>query len=765
MDRREFEQRFLQDMNEQQRSAITAPLCRTLTLAVPGSGKTTVLIRRVGYLVHVLGIPAEHILTITFTRAAANEMRQRYITLFGAENPNSLPFGTINAFCLNIVRRRYGDSLKTLGKNEEAQLRRILRESWQRYNGEEAYPDDNIMEQLRLDISYIKNMCITDPEEMNRHDGDMPHLSDIFEDYCSALRRMRRMDFDDQLVLARSILESDPELLQACRRQYPCICVDEAQDTSKIQHDIIRLLAAPKNQLFMVGDEDQSIYGFRAAYPQALTEFPVKYPDAELRKLELNYRSTPAIVSAAARFIAGDPARFPKEMRAVSESETPLRVIHVRDIECQGLFLTELLKQHKFRCAVLFRNNDSAIPLIDLFSRNGIPFTARLTGSRFFDNTVVADVTAIIRFAASPNDTEAFNRIYYRIGLRLNREGAARLCSRCMTTGKPLTELLLADSGLSDGMRSHLEKRVAALKKLAAGTAEEAMEIICDDLQYAAFVRQRRYDAGKLEILWAIATHAKTPMGLLQRLEELNRLIQSCGAEREPVVMLSTIHSAKGLEYDRVFLYDILNGICPRLTLQECETPEERAEYYEDRRLFYVAMTRARKELFCFSCCAGSEFTEQVIGALPAPTQNAVTKTFGKTVVGRKLTDDAGKKQEILGYCGNVYLVSSDGSLSLLTVDALISGADRQWRDRFQAAAAAMERIRDGSSIQAGTRLRFIHEQEEGTIQNRSGKYVDILFTQGEQAGQVRKYNLDFLLENNRILLLSDSGCDSDPTA
>lgn len=754
MTREEFEQRFLKGMNPRQVEAVTAPLCPVLILAVPGSGKTTVLIRRVGYLVHVLGVKPENILTITFTRAAANEMRQRYARLFGADDPASLPFGTINAFCLHIVRQRYGDSLKTLGKNEEAQLRNVLRSSWQSCSSEEGFPDDNIIEQLRLDISYIKNMGITDPEEMDRHDPDMPRLSAIYNDYLEALRNMRRMDFDDQLVYAKQILEQEPEILEACRRQYPCVCVDEAQDTSKIQHEIIRLLAAPANRLFMVGDEDQSIYGFRAAYPRALLEFDRLYPDAEIHKLEINYRSTPAIAESANRLIAASPARRPKEMQAASRSDTPLRMITVRDREAQGLFLTELMKRSSRGSAILFRNNDSAIPLIDLFSRAGIPFTARLTGSRFFDNTVVTDVVAILRFAHEPGNTELFRRIYYRIGIHISKETAARVCSRSLQKGTPVMELLLSEPGLSDAMKNRLQTRYAMLKQITSATEAEAIGIITDDLQYAAFARQRRFDSEKLEVLWSIARHVPTPGAFLNRLKELSQLVQNGSSGSGPV--LSTIHSSKGLEYDRVFLYDMLNGVCPRLSFRDCESPEDREEYEEERRLFYVAMTRARKELFFFSCAAASDFVDVLSEGLTPPPANPVTKAMGRALLGKKWkrADDA--LVELIGHCGAVFLTEAKGTFALMTADEIMAAADSVWRDRFAVAAAAIRRAAEGIGIQPGTAIRLVYEREDGIVQARSGKYADILFTKGEQAGQVRKYNLEFLLENNRILVLGD---------
>ena len=272
MDKTIFETAHLAALNDQQRAAVEAVNGPVLLLAVPGSGKTTVLITRLGYMTEVCGIAPEAILTMTYTVAATQEMRARFAARFGGELAARLEFRTINGVAARIIAlysRMYGRIPPELIRNE-SETTPLLMRLWQDTNHE--YPAESTVKDLRTAITYIKNMCLTDAE-LDELETDIENLPDLYRGYQKALKAAHKMDYDDQLCFALQILRGAPAVAAAFRKRYKYFCVDESQDTSKVQHEIIRVLAQESGNIFMVGDEDQSIYGFRAAYPQALMDF------------------------------------------------------------------------------------------------------------------------------------------------------------------------------------------------------------------------------------------------------------------------------------------------------------------------------------------------------------------------------------------------------------------------------------------------------------------------------------------------------------
>lgn len=298
MDKAIFETAHLVALNDQQRAAVEAVNGPVLLLAVPGSGKTTVLITRLGYMTEVCGIAPEAILTMTYTVAATQEMRARFAARFGGELAARLEFRTINGVAARIIAlysRMYGRTPPELLRNE-SETTPLLMRLWQDTNHE--YPAESTVKDLRTAITYIKNMCLTDAE-LDELETDIENLPDLYRGYQKALKAAHKMDYDDQLCFALQILRGAPAVAAAFRKRYKYFCVDESQDTSKVQHEIIRVLAQESGNIFMVGDEDQSIYGFRAAYPQALMDFEKTYPGAQILLMEQNYRSTEPILEAA----------------------------------------------------------------------------------------------------------------------------------------------------------------------------------------------------------------------------------------------------------------------------------------------------------------------------------------------------------------------------------------------------------------------------------------------------------------------------------
>ena len=601
MDREEFFRDLKIPFTQQQMDAITDPSDRILLLAVPGSGKTTSLIARLGFMIKVLGYDPRGILTITYTVAATRDMQSRYQKLFGGADGCRPDFRTINSFCAGVLTaygQKIGKSLFRLA--EEKTVAAMLTEIYRTV--EQDYPAESDLQAIRTQIAYIKNSS-PDQKELDQYDQESEYrILDIYRSYQDRLRDAGLMDFDDQLVYARKILMADPDLLESYRRRYRHLCVDEAQDTSRIQHEIIKLLVGEEGTLFMVGDEDQSIYGFRAAYPKALLDFEKTYPSGKVLLLEDNFRSTSRIVSAADRLIQKNRKRHEKHMRANRKGGEEIRFLTVKDRSAQYPLLMEKIREEAGQKAILFRDNECALPLVDLLEREGIPYRFRGQDATFFSHRIIRDIEAIIRFAYHQSDEELFLQIYYKLEFYLNKEEAMEACRLSSVMGIPITEAVTQVQGLSQQKRKNCRSMGTHLNRLTEEDASSAMKRIGFYMGYRDYLDRMGFSAGKVDILSALAEQVETPMDLLDRLEDLRDILRTGGSGEEADVILSTIHSSKGLEYDRVYLLDVLDGVLPsdpRGASASLRSPEREA-LEEERRLFYVAVTRAKDHLTVF---------------------------------------------------------------------------------------------------------------------------------------------------------------------
>ncbi len=581
-------------MNEQQETAVKKVQGPVLLLAVPGSGKTTVLVTRLGYLIYCCGVRPEEILTMTYTVAATRDMRERFCSVFGEEFRNRLEFRTINGVSARIIlqyEKATGHKAFRLEENSR-EISQLLNSIYRAQTSE--IPTESDIKNIQTQITYIKNMLLTD-EEIGRIKSDSNYeIAPIYREYCRTMRQAKRMDYDDQMVYASQILRKCQDILKRFQSRYRFFCVDEAQDTSKIQHLLIRQLSGSHPNLFMVGDEDQSIYGFRAAYPQALMEFSHVYPEASVLLMETNYRSTPQIVKAADRFILQNKNRYPKNMKANRKDGQPVRQILVSDRKAQYRYLAKYAKNCTRETAVLFRDNDSALPVIDLLDRQGTPYRCRQVDSTFFTSRIVRDITDFIRFASDPANGGLFLKLYYKCNAGISKaqaEAAVRLAATRRST--VLEELLSLD--LSRWCCQKVKALQSHFSRLADRPAEQAIYCIVNDMGYGDYLDQRKADRRKIPILEAIAAQVQTPARLLERLHEIQELVKSGASDPKALIILSTIHSSKGLEYDRVILTDVIDGILPEVDPDPKD--EDTADALEEeRRLFYVALTRAKNE-------------------------------------------------------------------------------------------------------------------------------------------------------------------------
>ena len=636
MEWKEFETTFSVKLNQQQKEAVQSTKGPVLLLAVPGSGKTTVLVTRLGYMIYCKNIPPESILTVTYTVAATKDMSERFAVRFGEDMAKRLEFRTINGICARIIQyygRRIGKTPFELVKDEKATTGMLIRICQDHGMG---YPTESDLKNVRTLITYIKNMMLNEEELQKLEEESDIRIAGIYREYCRRMREQKLMDYDDQMLYAYNMLRKDPGVLAYFQNRYPYICVDEAQDTSKIQHAIIALLAAGTGNLFMVGDEDQSIYGFRAAYPEALLSFEKKHPGAKVLLMEENFRSNAKIVEAADKFIQKNTLRHEKHMRAAREAGADIREISLKSRKAQYVYLMKAAQEcttgmagmsgseeHRGRAdasvtetAVLYRDNECAIPLIDLLERKNIPYRMRNADLSFFTHRTVLDVQNIIRFAMDPKDTELFMLIYYRLKLFFNKKDALRYAQISQEKDMEVLDAALKYGNLEKYQEDNIRNLKRQMVRILNMPGDEAVNQILTYMGYQDYLKKMGMNVNKLETVKLIGSRVESPEKLLERLEELRTIIQEKVSDKDCPFILSTMHASKGLEYDTVYLLDVMDGILPEKVLANPRTAskEELETYEEERRLFYVGVTRAKNQLNVFTTNKPSKFCSELLG-------------------------------------------------------------------------------------------------------------------------------------------------------
>ena len=654
MEWQEFERKFPQKLNKQQKEAVQSVEGPVLLLAVPGSGKTTVLVTRLGYMIYAKGIAPEKILTVTYTVAATEDMAARFASLFGTEMADRLTFKTINGICAGIIHtygRKTGRTPFAL-LNDEKVIADTLAKIYQKT--ERMYATESDLQTVRTLITYIKNSMLTEAEirELDKT-ADMK-ISAIYKEYNTWLREQKLMDYDDQMVYAYTMLQRFPELLRLYQDKFPYMCVDEAQDTSKIQHAIIALLTSRTENLFMVGDEDQSIYGFRAAYPEALLSFEKNHPGAKVLLMEENFRSGAGIVKAADTFIQKNTLRHKKHMRATKDGEEVVKEIAVKTRDDQYRYLAAVAEKcaaaqadradgmtgnvtadragdvtgnvtegkagsrtagASHTVAVLYRDHECALPLIDLLERKEIPYRMRNAEISFFTHRTVLDVLNIMKLAMHPKDAETFLQVYYKINTYIRKEDALQIARISETQDISVWNAAVRYHGLSDYTMSSVQNTRMHMQQLLTERGDKAVKRILYYMGYQEYLERCGLKADKIEILRILGSREDSMAGLLQRLRELQDILTRKETDYSCHFILSTIHASKGLEYDTVYLMDVMDGILPAQMLKNPEkaSREERETYEEERRLFYVGATRAKSELYVFTTGKPHSFCKELL--------------------------------------------------------------------------------------------------------------------------------------------------------
>lgn len=596
-----------------------------LLLAAPGTGKTTTTITKIGYMIDVLQVNPARILAVTFSSAAAIDMQKRF-SLFFPEHPDGIVhFSTIHALAFEIFRKYMNreklaykliEDVKGREKKQSGVIGKtaLIAKLYEQVTGE--YPSDEIRESVQSYISLLKNLLST-PAQLERTNRDVEvvkgaaEVYELYEEYKKN-QAIRLIDFDDMLVEAIRILENDDEICNEYQQKFDFLLMDEAQDTSYAQHCIAELLSEQHQNLFMVADDDQTIYGFRGSDVTNLLIFKDKYPNGVVFKMEHNYRSSNTIVKTANSFIKNVTERFDKNMFTHKPDGEPIHICHYSSIGMQVQAVLEgVQKQTNLaEVAILYRNNSSAIGVAHALMKQNIPFYVKDVDSRFFNHFVMTDLRNYLRLAYG--DKVKHMKLVEDIRTRF----------KGYVTPKHLKEL--ANFGLDENLWDSLSKvqgmqkyQITFFKECKLKFAKmktmkpiDAIEMVLNDLGYEKSMKKyvefvgMNYESIKrvLETIKGIAKSTDSLIEFYQTLDDLANAMQKAKENQgKNAVTLSTFHASKGLEFETVYCIDLQEGQVP--THREREALEKGNEQALDEafRLFYVAMTRAKNNLFLCS--------------------------------------------------------------------------------------------------------------------------------------------------------------------
>ncbi len=576
-----------------------------MVLAGPGSGKTTVVTRRVQYMVQEYGIPASSVLVITFTKAAASEMKERFLRLIG-EDHTTVSFGTFHGIFFGILKLAYGFTAGNILKEETRY--QYLREAVERLRLE-VDDESEFLSGISAEISLLKNERISLEHYFSKNCSEEIFRS-IYQKYEERKRRARLIDFDDMLVYTWELLSQRPDILSAWQKKFRYILVDEFQDINQIQYDILKLLAAPEDNLFIVGDDDQSIYRFRGARPEIMLNFQKDYPLAGQVVLNDNFRSTIEIVEAAGRVIVHNQMRFPKEIKARGGEGAPVQVLAFPDQQQECVYILRELQRYKEQgkawsdTAVIYRTNTQPRILVQKLMEFNIPFRVRDQMPNLFEHWIARNIFCYIRLAMGSRQRKDLLPILNRPKRYLNRE--------CLDDETISWEHMLTYYQDKGYVCDRIEKLQYDLKMLGRMGPFAAVSYIRHVIGYDDYLREyaqfrRMKDEELFDLIGELEESARACKTYEEWFEYVDRYKEEMEAMRQRQqevkdgVQLTTMHSSKGLEYEQVFLLDAAEGITPykKAVLD--------ADLEEERRMFYVAMTRAKKELtICYAKKQGS---------------------------------------------------------------------------------------------------------------------------------------------------------------
>lgn len=567
-----------------------------LILAVPGSGKTTVLLARIHNLIEK-GVNPNSILAMTFSKSQALDMEQRYFDKYGKNGPK---FSTIHSFSFGIVRSFSNKHIKLIESSKEFNKFNIVSQIYFRHRHKKI-TDENLETFFRVS-SFLKNTLMSYDEYKKMYQKAFNGFLDVFNDYEKFKKDHGLIDFDDMLLEALRILQTNKKALEYVQNRFDYIQIDEGQDTSYVQLKIISLIAKPNNNLFIVADDDQSIYGFRGASSKQLLDFPNIYLDAKIYFMQENYRSTENISEISNKLIKNNKNRYEKFIKATNEKGSMINLNKAKTTYSQASHVIKNALDDISRgenVAILYRNNISSINLIEQMPKN-IDFYIKDGKLAFYSNQIIIDIIDTINFSKDQYDVQLFEKIYYKFNLFLRKDFVNQI--KYMPNEQSVIKRLLQVDGLNSFFKDKIYDLSFNLDKLSDMDFDKAISYIIFSMDYYEYLEElsRRNSMSMISFDRIIDTLLNISKGIKTVKEFQNKVnylieLQKSHSINTSNLTLSTIHGAKGLEFDNVYIIDMIEHEFP--SSYSSSQDEETMILEEERRLFYVALTRAKKNL------------------------------------------------------------------------------------------------------------------------------------------------------------------------
>ncbi|CEO36762.1 DNA helicase [[Clostridium] sordellii] len=638
-------------LNENQKNAVLHINGPCMVLAGPGSGKTRVITYRILNLVLNNNINPKNILAISFTKASSTEMKNRALSLSNDRRLNSVNYGTFHSVFFRILRffEKYELDCILDEKNKKFAIKGILKN----LNIENAEDEDTILGVIN-EISYVKN------ELMDKIDFDSEILTsdefcrvyNMYEEYKESIKKI---DFDDMLIKTYNLLKQNKQILDRVRSVYRYILVDEFQDINKVQFEVIKLIASPNNNIFVVGDEDQSIYGFRGSRPDFLLEFEDYFKGSKKYVLDINYRSKKEITDIANKLIQNNENRYEKSIKCDREHKGIVKYINTEDAEEEAKFIAkDILSKCEDNCtnyddfAVIYRTNIQSRALVDAFMDMHIPFVVRDSIVTIYDHWVARDLLAYLRLGIDTTLNEDWIRIINK-PFRYISKDSIKLASE----DRDFIGALINKANLHPKQVKTLNDLEIDLSYLKTLSPKNAISYIRTSLDYDRYVldycsNRKIKPTGLIEILNELessSTHFKAINEYLEHIEKVkSEIVESRNNKNSEGVIFTTMHSAKGLEFPYVYIIGANEGTIPHEKSYDIEDDKKRKEAIEEeRRLLYVGITRAQDELYISSPknkYGRKVFQSRFIDEIKSPTKEDIKAIkIGDKIVHNKFGD------------------------------------------------------------------------------------------------------------------------------
>lgn len=568
-----------------------------MVLAGPGSGKTLTITKRIEYLIHKYKVRPEEILVITFTKYAANEMKHRFQMMPGCKG---LPvtFGTFHGIYYGILKWAYRfTSSNILSEEEKIQLlKQIL--LFPEIEFEVMVEDEqDYIKELSSEIGKVKNELLDIDTYISVQHGTV--FNQIYKLYETQRKKMRKVDFDDMLVLCYNLFRTRPDILELWQKKFKYILVDEFQDVNKVQYDVLKMLAAPENNLFVVGDDDQSIYEFRGAKPEIMLGFEKDFPGTEKILLDVNYRSAGNIMKGALRVIGYNKKRFPKKIRTQKDKGESVHIQEVKDLIEESKYVIKSMKEYQNKgipfsdMAILYRTQNDARVMAEKLMEYQIPFRMKEHIHNIYEHFIARNLKSYLRIAQGERDRRLFIDIMNCPTRYISRESL-----ESQTISFEDMKKFYCDK---EWMLDRIDQFEWDIKMMEKKTPYAAIQYVRKRIGYDDYLKEyavshKISEEDLFEILYEIEERAKefkTTEEWLEYIEEYTRKLKFQNQQEiKEGVSLMTMHGAKGLEFDVVFIIEANDGVIPY------KKAKLDSEIEEERRMFYVAMTRAKRKLF-----------------------------------------------------------------------------------------------------------------------------------------------------------------------